>query len=63
MTDETDDQLWKLQRRKVITVGNSAAITLHKDERRKMGITEGDKVIVRVTEDGTMRIEPAANDG
>lgn len=60
---EDQTQLWKLQRRKIITVGNSAAITIHKDERGKLGIEEGDQVVVKIQDDGTMLIEVPGNDG
>jgi len=53
------DDVYKLDRRNLIKMGNSAGITLHKDELRQLGGLEaGDEVTVLVKKDGTITIKP-----
>jgi len=64
MTPETEKhELWKLVHRNLIQVGNSVAITIHKDEREKLGLEKGDSITVKVFDDGEMLLEPTRDNG
>lgn len=53
------DDVYKLDRRNLIKMGNSVGITLHKDELEQLGeLDAGDKVTVIVGKDGTVTLEP-----
>jgi len=60
MTQQPDlDDLYKLDRRNLIKMGNSVGLTLHKDELQQLGSLEaGDTVTVLVGKDGTITIKP-----
>ena len=52
------DDVYKLDRRNLIKMGNSVGLTLHKDELRQLGGLEaGDEVTVLVQKDGTITIK------
>jgi len=52
------DDVYKLDRRNLIQMGNSTGLTLHKDELRQLGDLEaGDEVTVLVGKDGTITIK------
>ncbi len=57
MTQNSRD-LWKLQQRDLIRVGNSLAIIIHKDERKKLGVGENDQLTVKIFDDGRIILEP-----
>lgn len=53
------DDVYKLDRRNLIKMGNSVGITLHKDELEQLGeLDAGDQVTVIVGKDGTVTLEP-----
>ena len=55
-----EDYVLKKDIRKLVKVGNSVGILIHKDERENMqGIGPGDRVVIRLTEDCKLELEPA----
>ena len=59
-----NDYVLKKDIRKLVKVGNSVGILIHKDERENLqGIGPGDSVVIRLTEDCRMELEPVEERG
>lgn len=54
-----DKEIVKKDVRRLVKVGNSVGILIHKDERKRLGgMGPGDSVVIRLTEDCRMELEP-----
>ncbi len=59
---EDEEELWKLHRRTIVKVGNSLGITIHKDEREKIGLEKGDELTIKVFDNGKVILTPLGTD-